>query len=68
MLKMTSITISLSDDRISKLKKIADNFGITPEDLVRAGIEDLINRPEESFQQTMNYVLLKNHELYNRLS
>jgi len=65
---MASITISLPDNRVAKLKKIAHNFGVTPEDLVGMGIEEFLNRPEESFQQAMNYVLLKNKELYERLS
>lgn len=65
---MSSITISLPEDHISKLKKIAIDFGVTPEELVRVSIEEIINKPEEIFQETMKYVLSKNKELYRRLS
>ena len=61
---MTSITITLPEDRLQKLKEIALNFGITPEELARVGIEELLSRPEESFQKTVDYVLNKNKKLY----
>jgi hypothetical protein len=41
--------------------------GITPEELVRASVEDLLGRPEE-FQKAVDYVLKKNEELYQRLA
>ena len=43
-----TLTITLSDDRLAKLRAIADRFHINPEDLPRISIEEL---PEESFQQ-----------------
>jgi len=55
-------------DRLAKLREIADRFNITPEDLARASIEELLTRPEESFQQAADYVLHKNAELYRRLA
>jgi antitoxin FitA len=65
---MTTITIAISDDRIEKLKQIATRFNIIPEDLVRVSIDELLSRPEDSFQQAAEYVLNKNSELYRRLA
>lgn len=65
---MTSITISLPDDRLKKLKEIAAQFSIAPEELVRVSIEELLSRPEEDFQRALAYVLNKNAELYRRLA
>ena len=65
---MTTLTITLSDDRLAKLREIADRFNIKPEDLARVSIEELLTRPEESFQQAADYILQKNAELYRRLA
>ena len=65
---MTAITITLADDHLSKLKETASRLGVTPEDLVRASVEELVTRPEQAFQQIIDYVLEKNAELYRRLA
>jgi hypothetical protein len=64
---MTTITISLPDDRLLKLKEAAANLGVAPEELVRISIEELLTRPEEDFNRAVDYVLRKNAELYRRL-
>ena len=43
-------------------------FGITPEELVRISIEEMLTRPEEEFQRALEHVLNKNAELYRRLA
>jgi antitoxin FitA len=65
---MNTLTITLSDDRLAKLREIAERFNIKPEDLARVSIEELLTRPEESFQQAADLVLHKNAELYRRLA
>jgi len=65
---MNTITITLAEDRFNKLKELALNFGVAPEDLARAGIEDLLTRPDESFQQALDNLLNKNADLYKRLA
>lgn len=65
---MTQFTIALPDDRLLKLKELAARLRITPEDLVRASIEDLVTRPEGEFQRATDFVLKKNAELYRRLA
>ncbi len=65
---MDAITIPLSSDDLAKLREMADRYGITPEELARVSIEELLTRPEEEFQGAVEYVLEKNAELYRRLS
>ncbi len=65
---MTTITISISDDRMQKLREIASRFQVAPEELVRVSLEDLLARPAEDFRQALEYVLNKNAELYQRLA
>ena len=65
---MTSISVTLPNDRMLKLQEIAARLGVTPEDLVRVSIEELLARPDDAFQQAVDYVLNKNAELYRRLA
>ena len=65
---MTTITIPLSDEYMNQLKERALRLKVSPEDLVRVGIEELLARPDETFQKAVEYVLKKNTELYRRLA
>ena len=65
---MDTITITLPDDRLLKLKERASHFNISPEELVQASIEELLTRPDEAFQDAVDYILKKNAELYQRLA
>ena len=65
---MTSITIPLTDDRLERLKALAQEAGVTPEALAGATLEDWLNRPREDFLRAARYVLEKNAELYRRLA
>lgn len=65
---MSTLVITLPEDRLRKLEDIARRYGIEPEELVRASVEELIARPEEDFRQALEYVLNKNAELYRRLA
>ena len=65
---MTTITITLSDDRLLRLKEVAERLGVSPEELARVSIEEFLAQPEETFMQAADYVLKKNAELYRRLA
>lgn len=65
---MTSITIPLPEDRLAKLREIAARLNVTPEDLARVSIEELLTRPDDAFNQAAEYVLKKNADLYRRLA
>ena len=65
---MNAITVTLSDERLLKLTKMADSLGITTEELVRLSVEDLLSRPDQAFEEAARKVLEKNAELYRRLA
>ena len=65
---MSAITITLPDERLVKLREIAASFGVTPEDLVRLSVEELLTRPDQAFEEAVNAVLSRNQELYKRLA
>jgi hypothetical protein len=65
---MNTITIHIPDDRLVKLQATASRLGVSIEELVLMGIEQLVKQPEASFQDPIGYVLKKNAELYKRLA
>ncbi len=65
---MHTITITLPEDRFGELRELAVRFGVAPEDLARAGIEDLLARPDDTFRQALKNLLDKNSDLYRRLA
>ncbi|MGB8687011.1 MAG: DNA-binding protein [Microcoleus sp.] len=65
---MQTITITISDDRLHKLQETANRLGISLEELLLTGAENLLAPPETSFHNAMEYVLKKNAELYQKLA
>ena len=65
---MTTITISISDERLRELTELSKKLNVAPEELVRISVEVLLTRPEENFRQATEYVLTKNADLYRRLA
>ena len=65
---MAIITVEIEDSKVALLRKKAEKFGLLPDQLVTASLEDLIAQPEPEFETAMNRVLSKNKELYGRLA
>jgi predicted transcriptional regulator len=65
---MTTITIQLPDKDLRKLEELAARFQVTPEELARLSIEELLSRPDETFRQAVEHTLQKNSDLYRRLA
>jgi hypothetical protein len=65
---MNTITITLRNDCLMKLQEKATHFNISPEELVQMSIEELLTKPDETFQAAVEYVLKKNVEFYRRLA
>ncbi|MBY0523517.1 MAG: DNA-binding protein [Gemmataceae bacterium] len=65
---MTTISIPLSDDGARRLHEMAREASVSPEELVRASVEQWLSHPKEDFVSAANYVLRKNAELYRRLA
>jgi antitoxin FitA len=65
---MASITIDIQDSQLQQLQDLANLHGVSPEILLRAGLEDLLSLPKSEFTNAADYVLQKNAELYRRLA
>jgi uroporphyrinogen-III synthase len=63
-----TITVTLPKERLDKLKELARQLGVVPEELVRVSIEELLTRSEADLKQAVDCVLAKNAELYRRLA
>jgi len=64
---MSTLTITLSEEKWAQLQEKAKRYKVAPEELLRGSLEELLTRPDEAFQKAMEYVLTKNAELYRRL-
>jgi hypothetical protein len=62
------IVVELSEEEADRLRAAAERLGVRPEDLARAGVADLLKRPEADFQDALEHVLRKNEDLYRRLA
>lgn len=65
---MAAITINLTEQQLRKLQELAQKLGMSTEELLSASVEDLLNSPQNEFNQAASYVLRKNAELYQRLA
>lgn len=65
---MNTITIALSDERLSKLQKKATELGMTKEELVLLSIDDMLSYPDEEFKKIVDEIMEENAELYRRLA
>ena len=65
---MTNITVELDDAKAKALREKAERYGLKPEQLVSATLEDLIAQPNADFEEAARRVLSKNAKLYRRLT
>jgi predicted transcriptional regulator len=65
---MTTITVTLSEERLAKLKELAAESGVTPENLLQASVDEWLARQRADFVEAAGYVLQKHAELYRRLA
>jgi len=60
---MNTIAIALSDERLLKLQKLANDFNVSIEELVLIGIENLLAQPENLSLNTAQNILNKNAKI-----
>ncbi len=65
---MNTITIAISDESLKRLRKLAKNASISPEEFARASLDEWLNHPRDDFEKATSYVMKKNADLYHRLS
>jgi hypothetical protein len=59
--------IDVSPAQIERLRLEAERLGLTPEDLAKALVTNLLDRPDD-FKRAAARVLKKNEGLYRRLA
>ena len=62
------LAIELPPAQADKLRAEATRLGLSPEDLARAAVSDLLSTPGAEFQDVARRVLAKNQDLYKRLA
>ncbi|MDP8246509.1 MAG: hypothetical protein P9M00_00055 [Candidatus Tritonobacter lacicola] len=65
---MTTITVQIEEAKAQALREKAKRYGLKPEQLLTASLEDLIGQPDNDFDEAARRVLSKNKELYRRLA
>ncbi len=65
---MNTISIALSDQRLSRLEEKASELGMTKEELVILSIDDMLRHPDEEFKRLVEEIMEENAELYRRLA
>jgi RecA-family ATPase len=63
-----TITLELEEEQARRLLEVAQQLQLSPTDLAKAAVTDLISKPTEDFDRAAAHVLEKNRELYRRLS
>ncbi len=62
------LDIELSPAQAERLRQEAERLKVTPEELARAALSDLLSEPDEAFKTAAERVLRKNADLYRRLA
>lgn len=62
------LALELPPAQAEKLRAEAARLGLSPEDLARAALADLLATPDAEFQAAAARVIAKNQELYRRLA
>ena len=62
------LAIELPPAQADKLRAEAERLGLSPEDLSRAALSDLLSTPDSDFQAVARRVISKNQDLYKRLA
>jgi hypothetical protein len=62
------LSIELSAAQAERLRHEAERLGLSPEDLARAVVADVLATPAEDFRVVAERVIRQNQELYRRLA
>ena len=65
---MKTLTIQLSDETADRLETLAEQLGMSLEEVAQVSIDDQLERLDREYDEAAEEVLSKNAELYRRLS
>jgi antitoxin FitA len=64
----TTFQVAVSEDSARRLEELAGAAGMSPEQFLRASVEEWLSHLRPDFSEAASYVLSKNAELYRRLA
>ena len=62
------LALKLAPAQAERLQREAERLGVSPEELARAALADLLATPDPEFRKVVSRILAKNEELYRRLA
>jgi hypothetical protein len=65
---MSFITIEINEEQLLTLQSNAERLGVSVETLAHWSLKELLARSDDEFENSADYVLKKNRELYSRLA
>lgn len=65
---MTDVTISLSERQMEELRQLSERLGVTTEELIRLGVEEMLTGLDDDIAGHVDRLLKKNKQLYDRLA
>jgi 3-dehydroquinate dehydratase len=65
---MSTISVSIPDEQFAKLKSLANRLGVSPEDIIRMRVDQILTGRDEKFLEAAARALEKNIDLYRRLA
>jgi hypothetical protein len=63
-----NVAFDLPPGQAEKLRQAAERLGVSPSELARAAVADLLADQDDDFKRAAERVLRKNVELYRRLA
>lgn len=63
-----TVVLDLPPAQAEQLRQAAERLGVSPADLARAAVTDLLGSRDDDFRRAADRVLSKNAELYRRLA
>jgi hypothetical protein len=67
-LEAMNVAFELPPAQAEKLRHEAERLGVSPSELARAAVTDLLGDRDDDFQRAADRVLRKNTDLYRRLA
>lgn len=65
---MTTLTVTIDDQRAAILRRRAEDAGLDIEELVAASLREMLDKEDNQFTDAVAEVLDRNAELYKRLA
>ena len=63
-----TLAIALNDEQTHHIQRLSQELGVSPDELARAAIVDLLTYEQPDFTAAADAVIKKNRTLYERLS